>query len=874
MKLRPVHLILAFTLAWAQAYAQTSAANGITIPHPTSTLTYPVATGSGTVNVPQGMVYIPAGNFTWSTGATQETRYLNGYCIGKFEVTNEEWKAWLNATGRSTYPTHWSGGTYPAGKANHPVLYISFNEVQQYCAWVSAQTGWNVTAPTSDQWEKAARGPNGYLYPTGNTTGLSYNASTGVLTSNFSYNGVTAAYYLYNFPTLEVTYNNVNSSWYGRSTTVAGITGYTNAPPDTSGTVLSISSNGSVSGWVQHATWTGFIYTSLFSQLGTTGGNTAPVGSYVTNGYGLYDVSGNVWEWCSTLITATNGAETGQIVNDVRGGSWYATSGSCKLVGIGEGRSASGKFNTIGLRLVMIPATPSPLTVSTSSLLPGAVAGVPYSQAFAATGGSGSGYVWGVSAGSLPSGFTLSTTGTLHGTSAAMGTFNFTVQVTDSMGASTTKAMVLTVTAAPLHHFNFDYAPSSASVGKSFAVRVTARDQADALFPSFSGSVALTATSNGGAGTSPIVITEVTDETVDQFELQNVSNAAVNTSGWYVRIGDAGAGSGNGTLQNLNTVNATQFPLPSSIPAGGIVNVAEGTGTGQFGSSIAWQHTPGASRGWVALFDSTHTLRDFFIFNWDAPNFASFNVVINGTSLTAANCGWSGAPIVSGTRVSASTFDSWQRQGLADTNSPADWLWKHNADHSNATSFNVVNSGLAVPWSFSSPVGVSPSVVTFTNGEFVGSIALLSPGNDVALMANDGAGHHGTSSAIKVNGVLADDDEDGLPDDWEMDYAITDPNADADGDGLSNLAEYLAGTNPVSAASALTVTRRAHSSATQFDLTFTAIAGKLYRVSTSTDLNSWIPVSTVILPTISGTHDVSIFHSGQSRRFFRIELVP
>jgi formylglycine-generating enzyme required for sulfatase activity len=145
-------LLLLFSAMLARA--QTTAANGTAIPHPTSTATYAV----GTVNVPQGMVYIPAGNFTWSTGSTQETRYADGYCIRRFEVTNEEWKTWLNAMGRTTYPTHWSGGTYPAGKANHPVLYISLTEALQYCAWISAQTGWNVTVPSSDQWGRRRGG--------------------------------------------------------------------------------------------------------------------------------------------------------------------------------------------------------------------------------------------------------------------------------------------------------------------------------------------------------------------------------------------------------------------------------------------------------------------------------------------------------------------------------------------------------------------------------------------------------------------------------------------------------------------------------------------------------------------------------------------
>lgn len=339
----------------------TTAANGTGVPHPTDPATYVVSVGAGTVPVPEGMVYVPAGSFVMGTGATQTTATLDGYCIGRFEVTNAEWKTYLTATGRTTYPAHWSGGTFPAGKANHPVLYISLTEAQQYCAWISAVTGRSFAVPTSAQWEKAARGPNAWLYPGGNTTGLSYNSSTGVLTTNFSYNGVTAAYYRFNFPTLAVSYDNPNSAWSGVATTVAGITAYASGTPASpgAGAVLAISASGSVSGWVNHTTYTGFIYTSLFTQLSATGGNTAPVGSFAggTSPYGCHDVSGNVWEWCDTLITATNGAEAGQVVNEIRGGSWYATATSCRLIGIGEGRAAAGKFNTVGLRLVLnLPA--------------------------------------------------------------------------------------------------------------------------------------------------------------------------------------------------------------------------------------------------------------------------------------------------------------------------------------------------------------------------------------------------------------------------------------------------------------------------------------------------------------------------------------
>ena len=70
------------------------------------------------------------------------------------------------------------------------------------------------------------------------------------------------------------------------------------------------------------------------------------------------------------------------------------------------------------------------LAVTTTSL-PSAVLGVAYSVQLAATGGVAP-YTWAISAGSLPTGLTLSSTGLLSGTPTASGSFTFTVQVTDS----------------------------------------------------------------------------------------------------------------------------------------------------------------------------------------------------------------------------------------------------------------------------------------------------------------------------------------------------------------------------------------------------------------------------------------------------------
>src|SRR5207247_997823 len=64
--------------------------------------------------------------------------------------------------------------------------------------------------------------------------------------------------------------------------------------------------------------------------------------------------------------------------------------------------------------------------------LPGAQAGVAYSQVLTASGGNAPYSNFTISAGALPAGLTLSSTGTISGTPAAVGTFSFTVTAQDS----------------------------------------------------------------------------------------------------------------------------------------------------------------------------------------------------------------------------------------------------------------------------------------------------------------------------------------------------------------------------------------------------------------------------------------------------------
>lgn len=106
---------------------------------------------------------------------------------------------------------------------------------------------------------------------------------------------------------------------------------------------------------------------------------------------------------------------------------------------LAQSQSASATFTLV--------VKAQPITITTVSV-PNGVVGTTYSQSLAATGGSG-GFTWSVTAGSLPSGLTLASSGTISGTPTATGTFNFTAQVKDSVGTTASQAYTVSI-ASPL----------------------------------------------------------------------------------------------------------------------------------------------------------------------------------------------------------------------------------------------------------------------------------------------------------------------------------------------------------------------------------------------------------------------------------------
>ncbi len=97
----------------------------------------------------------------------QHTVELSAYGIGKYPVTNVEYQAFVRDAGHEP-PQHWDGDAYPEGKGDHPVVNVSWEDATAYCQWLSEKTGKEYQLPTEAQWEKAARGDDGWIYPWGN----------------------------------------------------------------------------------------------------------------------------------------------------------------------------------------------------------------------------------------------------------------------------------------------------------------------------------------------------------------------------------------------------------------------------------------------------------------------------------------------------------------------------------------------------------------------------------------------------------------------------------------------------------------------------------------------------------------------------------
>jgi formylglycine-generating enzyme required for sulfatase activity len=135
------------------------------------------------------MVAVEAGEFIRGSNKNDNEKpirqiFLDEFMMGKYPVTNQEFKEFINDEGYKNKelwtpegwkwrekesilePLYWHDRKWNG--PNFPVVGINWYEASAYAKWLSIKTGKNYALPTEAQWEKAARGSKGLVYPWGN----------------------------------------------------------------------------------------------------------------------------------------------------------------------------------------------------------------------------------------------------------------------------------------------------------------------------------------------------------------------------------------------------------------------------------------------------------------------------------------------------------------------------------------------------------------------------------------------------------------------------------------------------------------------------------------------------------------------------------
>ena len=239
-------------------------------------------------------VYVKEGTFQMGSnnGSSDEkpvhrVAISKPFWIGKYEVTNREYRAFLNASGYngstyadSNYLKHIKGNSNMPTGDNYPICWISWKNAVAFCKWLTEREreagrlplGYEYRLPTEAEWEYAARGGSG-------DRGYKYSGSDNI----------------------------ASVAWYIRN----------------------------------------------------SDSKTHPVGEKKANELGVYDMSGNVWEWCSDKWHSNysgapaDGSSWGTGSSSyrvLRGGSWSSIASHCQLTdrGINSPRSAK---NVMGVRI-------------------------------------------------------------------------------------------------------------------------------------------------------------------------------------------------------------------------------------------------------------------------------------------------------------------------------------------------------------------------------------------------------------------------------------------------------------------------------------------------------------------------------------------
>lgn len=124
------------------------------------------------METPGGMAFVPSGSFLMGSDPQKDRAagpqefpqrpvYVDAFWIDRYEVSNVEYLRFVLGTGMD-WPKFWRGSPFPENVALHPVINVSWHDADAYCRWAGKRL------PTEAEWEKAARGEDGRVFPWGN----------------------------------------------------------------------------------------------------------------------------------------------------------------------------------------------------------------------------------------------------------------------------------------------------------------------------------------------------------------------------------------------------------------------------------------------------------------------------------------------------------------------------------------------------------------------------------------------------------------------------------------------------------------------------------------------------------------------------------
>jgi uncharacterized repeat protein (TIGR01451 family) len=183
-------------------------------------------------------------------------------------------------------------------------------------------------------------------------------------------------------------------------------------------------------------------------------------------------------------------------------------------------------------------------------------------------------------------------------------------------------------------------------------------------------------------------------------------------------------------------------------------------------------------------------------------------------------------------------------------------------------------------FSIEQPSALSPSVISnFVSGVWSGPIRFSAPAGGMVLHALDAEGHAGASDPFDV--FWRDSDGDGMPDAWEVANKLdplnpADASLDSDEDGLSDLEEYLAGTDPHDASSTLNLRILEPVTGDYFSLGFVSQTNRHYVIESSATVGGggWFAVSPVYQGQGGLMWVTNRFYRASPTRFYRVKALP